>query len=426
MKLSVCFPLLWPCLVLGMGIRQVSNDRPVLEAINGKKARSPQLTPDPEITLTYDNNGETYATASLVMNQPAVVLGDVEGISSVHCDGAGIHITFDSPGTFNYGRSWAEHSSVILITNHHGNCDANGEPGFYVTSNIEQNEVTRVLTASVDKKKLVDVASSIQASFSGHQLDQQANMSFSNPSIWDISYMNAAGQVFSDNPSLIGLTEQGYFYTSLSYSGYLDYELGSATGPRSLYLDVALTSNHGLPLVLNATMPYKGRASVQVGYLEAGAWGIPGILDVRPALTYEAGAEVDAPAAMVAQTNLTTVLSDGRARIDLVTPDQTASSGMWDGNYGSGVTIEPSGPVRVAPFLSLTAAFAVNVTGLGEHFYQAIRGSSRSAYDFQLVGGGAGDVCSRSSYGYTIEAYNLDGWHRTLLDRQDPYTNGCL
>ncbi|KAF7542094.1 hypothetical protein G7054_g126 [Neopestalotiopsis clavispora] len=425
MKPYVYITLLWPCLVSGLRVRPVSNGIPVLDAINVRKSRSPQIIPDFKITLTYHNtNGETYATANIVMKHPAVALGNIEGISSVECDNSAIWIT-SSPGTLIQDISWAEHSPVILVTSHHGNCDANGEPGFYVASSIDRNETTRELMAHVEKKKLADVASSIQASFSGPQFDQQANMSFSNPGVWEMSYMNAAGQVFSDDPSLVGRTEQGYFYTSLSYSGYLDWDLGASTVPQSLYLDVALTSNHGLPLVLNATVPYKGRASVQVGYLEASTWGIPGILDVRPGLTYEAGAEVDAPAATLAQTNLTTVLSDGRAHIDFVTPDRAISSGMWDGNYGSGVNIEPSGPIRVAPFLSVTASFAVNVTGLGGHFYQAVRGTSRSAYDFQLVGGGSGDVCSRTSYGYTIEAYNLDGWHQTLLDRQDPYTNGC-
>lgn len=346
MKPYVYITLVWPCLVSGLRVRPVSNWIPVLDAINVRKSRSPQIIPDSKITLTYHNtNGETYATANIVMKHPAVALGNIEGISSVECDNSAIWIT-SSPGTLIQDISWAEHSPVILVTSHHGNCDANGEPGFYVASSIDRNETTRELMAHVEKKKLADVAcasndfldlriftkfrsiASIQASFSGPQFDQQANMSFSNPGVWEMSYMNAAGQVFSDDPSLVGRTEQGYFYTSLSYSGYLDWDLGASTVPRSLYLNVALTSNHGLPLVLNATVPYKGRASVQVGYLEASTWGIPGILDVRPGLTYEAGAEVDAPAATLAQTNLTTVLSDGRAHIDFVTPDRAISSGV--------------------------------------------------------------------------------------------------
>lgn len=444
MKLYLCSSLLWPILASGLRVHRISENGPVHDTLILPRDQLPQANPNSEITLTYDSYGETYATVNISTNQPAVALKDVEGISNVRCDDSAIHMTFDSPRFLNYGKSWAGHPALILVTNHLGNCDANGEPGFYIANNLQQNAASQMLTASVEKKNLADIActyirdihqastnisatASVRASFTGRRLDQGANLTFSNPSIWDVSYTNAPGQVFADDLSLVGTTGQGYFYTSLSYSGYLEYEPGRPlTSPllRSLYLDITLTSDHALPLVLNATVPYKGRAAVQVGYLQSNTWGIPGILDVLPSLTFETGADVDAPTPEVAQTNLSALLSDGRARLDLADPNMTSSGGMWDGNYGSGVAIEPAGPVRVAPFLAVTAAFDVNVTGLADNnrFFQAVRGASRSAYDFQVIPGG---VCSRTSYGYTIEAWNLDAWHRTLLDRQDPYSNNC-
>jgi hypothetical protein len=217
-------------------------------------------------------------------------------------------------------------------------------------------------------------------------------------------------------------TGDGHFNTMLSYSGLLDYDIGSQR-PRLLYVDVAVTADDMMPFQLNATEPYNGTVGTEVGTISGDIHSIPGVLDIQPSLLYVSGSSVDAASVTVAHTNLSSSISDGHIHLDLVDPDKSYASGLWDGNYASGVAIDPVASIRLGPFIRLTSTIVVNVTGIESAFSQGFTSTATNIYDFQLTG--PNHVCTRKSYRYSIEGFNLEGWQRTLFDRQDPFSDGC-
>lgn len=252
------------------------------------------------------------------------------------------------------------------------------------------------------------------------QGEQQANTTVL-PQVWDTISSSPAGQDVSDPPLVIGHTEQGYFATNFSYSGYMEYNFGELR-PQQLYIDVNVTSSDSVPLMLNVTTAYNDTVALSETSLTGDIYGIPGVLEIQPSLQYSAGAEIIATSAMAARTNLTNIILDGHIHLDLVNPDNTYIGGLWDGNFGSGVAIDPVGTISIGPFISLTAVMAVNVTDTNRGFYQAFKSTAKSTYEFQLAGS---DDCTRTAYGFNIDAFNLDGWRKTLYGRQDPFTEGC-
>ncbi|KAH6647683.1 hypothetical protein BKA67DRAFT_395515 [Truncatella angustata] len=330
-------------------------------------------------------------------------------------------ITFESPNAYDSDVSaWLEHPSLILQTGHTGDYD--NRKGYNVGSRLHWNGSTHSFSARIERKTTADIISSIQVRYHSHCLEEQDNSTAVNSQSWDSVSISPAGQDVSDLPSVIGRSEAGYFSTNLSYSAYLDYDVANQV-LRDLYLDINIASTDGMPLTLNVTGPYNGTVAFSENALGGWTYAVPGVLDISPSLLYSSGADVATASATVARTNLTNTLIDGHIHLDMVNPESTYYSGMWDGNYGSGVTIEPVATARITPWLTLTGYIAVNVTGINHGFYQAFKGTANSVYDFELTG--ADNVCTRTSYGYSIDTFNLDGWRKTLYSRQDPLTEGC-
>ncbi|KAK9425165.1 hypothetical protein SUNI508_03305 [Seiridium unicorne] len=395
-----------------------------LKGVHAKRSQQQVgFTPTSGITLTYEHDGNSYASVDLTMKHPTIVIEHIEDVASVGRSKSSLNITFSTPAAFETGiRSWAQHSSLVFVTKHVAGRDADEERVFHVASNLHWNRTTRMLTVDAQKMDLLDIASSVRASFSSWPFKQQSNTSFTNPVEWETASLSPAGQDVSDPPFVDGRTEQGYFDTNFFYTGYLDYDIGNKR-PNELYIDANLTSADVLPLILNITAPYNDTVSFLENPLSSYIYGIPGILDIQPTLQYAGGADITAASPTVARTNLTNGLVDGHIHLDLVNPDNTYISGLWDGNYNSDVVLEPVAGIRITPFLELGAMFVVNVTGIETSFVQAFKGTTKSTYVFQLTG--TEDACTRTAYAYSMDAFNLEGWRRTLYNRQDPFTNSC-
>lgn len=193
--------------------------------------------------------------------------------------------------------------------------------------------------------------------------------------------------------------------------------------PKELQLEINLASADGVPQDLNVTGPYNGTVGFQEEPVDSYIYGIPGVMSILPTLLYSGGAEIISESPTVARTNFTSSLVNGSVHLDLVTPGNGYITGLWDGDYGSGVAIDPIASIRISPFITLAAVFSVDVTGMNRTLYQGFQAKAKSSYDF--LPNGTDKVCTRTAYGYTIDTFNYNGFKRTLYDRQDPFISRC-
>lgn len=109
------------------------------------------LTPKENVSLYYASN--ITADSSMVVNHtmalPAVLLEEIASISNVDCTPSSVAVTFNDSSVFAAARSaWTTDGTIVLITNHLGDCDPELERSFFVVDSLSFDNKTLVATAS--------------------------------------------------------------------------------------------------------------------------------------------------------------------------------------------------------------------------------------------------------------------------------------
>ncbi len=125
--------------------------RPVLNQ-DADTTKLSNLVPSSNVSLNWGTGGSSLVNVSLELTHPAVLLEEVDDISSVDCEAVSVAIAFNTTAAFNKAlANWPKDGNFILVTNHLGDCDTDSERGFYFVQTIQSNKDTLTVVASAEK-----------------------------------------------------------------------------------------------------------------------------------------------------------------------------------------------------------------------------------------------------------------------------------
>lgn len=124
----------------------------ILGPVKGPGSCGDDIAPSSNVQLHYGTDGHSLANVSLTMHRPAVLLENIASVVNVVCSDTAVVVEFNNSEAFASAVAhWVPSPSLVLVTNHQGNCDAELERGFFVTDAIEALNSYLILVAWANK-----------------------------------------------------------------------------------------------------------------------------------------------------------------------------------------------------------------------------------------------------------------------------------
>lgn len=123
------------------------------------------IAPKKTLNLAWQTpSNDSAVSVGLTMQNTAVVLEDIDDVTAVDCTGQrSVAITFNNTEAFNEALSeWTStNETLVMITNHMGDCDSELERSFFVTDadSISSFQTNLTIVALAEKSDLVNTAS---------------------------------------------------------------------------------------------------------------------------------------------------------------------------------------------------------------------------------------------------------------------------
>jgi hypothetical protein len=115
-----------------------------------------RIVPSKDVTLHYetgsDSNAHTNLNVTHVMKYPTILLEEIASLINVDCEANSVAMTFNDSSVFASIRgSWSTNQTLVLVTNHLGDCDAELERGFFIAKKLDWDSKNLVCTAKTAK-----------------------------------------------------------------------------------------------------------------------------------------------------------------------------------------------------------------------------------------------------------------------------------
>lgn len=115
--------------------------------------------PNVNVSLPYGQTAQSFVNVGLTTASGSVLLETISSLVSVDCSSDSVSMTFDSADDLNAAYSeWSSHSSIVLVTNHMGDCDTEFERGFFTADSYTTDSSALTLVASTQKSNINEVA----------------------------------------------------------------------------------------------------------------------------------------------------------------------------------------------------------------------------------------------------------------------------
>lgn len=124
------------------------------------------LTPGVNVTLPYglDTADQSVVNVSLTTTSASVLLESISSVTSVDCNADSVSVTFDTADDLTSAYSqWSSHPSLVLVTNHMGDCDSEIERGFFTADSYTIDTDSLLLVATTQKSSITDIACKFMA-----------------------------------------------------------------------------------------------------------------------------------------------------------------------------------------------------------------------------------------------------------------------
>jgi hypothetical protein len=243
--------------------------------------------------------------------------------------------------------------------------------------------------------------------------------------------------IYSYSPYLDVTADEAYVGATLSFSGYLEYNIGDS-GPSQLYIDIDTILSAEVALTLEVGAPYSDTFEYSPGELTYALIDVPGILQLGPALGFGIGVSLDAQAAVTVTADLSLGIPDGGVHFDFVDYNNTSASG-WTPVYSATANVTEAAEVTVTPFITITTELMFNVLDGLLDLSAGITMQPSFPNDFTLTAtqstGGdastAGDgTCADglsilSTFDFSVNAFVTEFWAETLYSVEVPVADEC-
>lgn len=118
--------------------------------------------PSTNVSLPYGQTAQSFVSVGLTTTSVSVLLETISSLVSVDCSSDSVSLTFDNADDLDSAYSeWSSHSSIVLVTNHMGDCDTEFERGFFTADSYTTDSSTLTLVASTQKSNINEVACKI-------------------------------------------------------------------------------------------------------------------------------------------------------------------------------------------------------------------------------------------------------------------------
>jgi hypothetical protein len=208
-----------------------------------------------------------------------------------------------------------------------------------------------------------------------------------------------------------------------------------------LYFDIDVALAADLEITAAVTAAYSTTFGYTPASLTYALIDIPGVLELGPALTFAAGADLAASAAVDVTAGVGIIISDGNVHLDALDKSKTTTSG-WVPTYSAFANISGVAEASIDPYISLTVEIAVSVLGGLVDLSTGITAKPKIENDFILTGSGgvslAGvtDVTStgtcaqglelKSGFVFTIVAFATQWYSTELYKYQKSFLDECF
>ena len=140
--------------VLELGKKTLFGSAPMPDINREDIAR---IQPSKDISLHYTSTSDsvtadTNVNVTHTMKYPTILLEEIASLINVDCSASSVSMTFNDPSVFSTIRgTWSTNQTLVLITNHLGDCDEELERSFFVAKKLTWDSKTLVCTANTEK-----------------------------------------------------------------------------------------------------------------------------------------------------------------------------------------------------------------------------------------------------------------------------------
>ncbi|KAK0118074.1 hypothetical protein ONS95_012382 [Cadophora gregata] len=344
----------------------VPSKRPRFDRHNPKN-----VVPSKNTSCYYSANS---TSGSMVVNNtmkyPTVVLEDIASIINVDCTADSVAVTFNDTATFAKAQSvWASKSnaSMVLITNHLGDCDAELERSYFLTNSISFDDETLVATASTQAANISTVATYTTISFGNIEAAVANATNDKRALVVDPKYTFSPSialaedtVLFEYDPYVTITADNASFSSDITFSGYLAYNWW-LWKLEAFYFDIDADFKADLGLSADVKASYETAFSYAPASLYYGV-SVPGVLELGPMLQFSVGTEIGVSAAAQLSTAFEVALANGNVHLDVLDSKKTSVSG-WTPTYSAGADINGQVKAYLNPSASLTVEIAAKAFG---------------------------------------------------------------
>ncbi|KAL2063464.1 hypothetical protein VTL71DRAFT_5269 [Oculimacula yallundae] len=402
-------------------------------------------------TSCYYSANET--SGSMVVNNtmkyPTVILEDIASIINVDCTADSVAMTFNDTTTFEKARSaWASksNSSMVLITNHLGDCDAELERSYFLTNSVSFDSKSLVAVASTQAANISTVAGYTTIAFGSIETGAVNATNDKRALVIDPRYtfnpklaLAEDTVLFKYDPYVTVTADNASFSADVTFSGYLAYNW-LLFKLDAFYFDIDAGFKADLGLSADVKASYETKFSYAPPSLYYGV-SVPGLLELGPMLQFSVGTDIGVSAAAQLSTAFEVALKNGNVHLDVLNSKKTGVSG-WTPTYSAAADINGQVQAYFNPSASLTVEIAAKAFGGIIDLSTGLTARPGFRNSFVLTGGVGvdlggiknitnGPTCSQglqlnSTFNFGLDAFATQWYSGTLYEVSVPLLGQCF
>ncbi|KAE8165242.1 hypothetical protein BDV40DRAFT_297839 [Aspergillus tamarii] len=301
---------------------------------------------------------------NLELNHDTIVLEYIDAIRSVKCTDESVIVAFKDAAGFEAAlQSWSFENSLILITNHLGNCDAEFERGFFKVDQIASDESNLLITCNASKQPITEIAETCELTFSSVPAGKLAKRLTLDPS-FSIPFAKSLASntvLLSEPPYLTVTADEATFSSEITFSGYLYYDFW-AFKLRQLYFDIDAGFSADVALSAHLAAAYNKSFTYNPSDLTYTLVNIPGIVQLGPGVAFGLEMDFSASAAVDVVAGLSISMPNGNVHVDLLDSVNTVATG-WTPTYQPYANISAQANVQADASATVTVEMALSFLG---------------------------------------------------------------
>ncbi|KAH8888139.1 hypothetical protein GQ53DRAFT_655086 [Thozetella sp. PMI_491] len=299
---------------------------------------------------------------TLAMGKGTVALEYISAIRNVSCSDDSVIVSFNDKTAFQSALdSWSAEESLVLVTNHLGNCDAELGRGFFKVDSVASN-YTNTIVCSASPHEIQDIAEGCELTFSSLPASKITRRLTLDPSL-SLSFDKSIPEtvIFSQPPYVNVTAKEASFTSSVTFSGYLKYNFWGFK-LEQLYFDLDASFGADVGLSAEVAAAYQHDFTYAPDEFTYSLVSVPGLIDIGPGVAFSIGLNLSTDAAVGIDTEFGIQLPDGNVHIDVLDGSKTSATG-WEPTHSSVINITEKATIEADVGAGVTVELVIKALG---------------------------------------------------------------